>query len=257
MVGACNPPSDPGRVPISPRFLRHAPVLFVDFPAALGLRQIYSTFARGVLTLVPPLRGYADALTEAMCKVYEASAARFSPDQHAHYVYSPRELTRWSRALAQAMTERRLEDLAAAAASSTSGGAAPSAVALSAIAAAASKPVVSDVGSLVRLWAHEGERLFADRLVDLEDRRWTEQLIADIGRQEFGGGGGAASPSAAVVDKALRRPLLFSDWLTGRYESVDLAALREYVDARLKTFYEEELDVPVVLFDEVLEHALR
>lgn len=33
--------------------------------------------------------------------------------------------------------------------------------------------------------------------------------------------------------------------------------LRSYVKARLKVFYEEELDVPLVLFDEVLEHVLR
>ena len=33
--------------------------------------------------------------------------------------------------------------------------------------------------------------------------------------------------------------------------------LRDYVKARLKVFYEEELDVPLVLFDEVLEHVLR
>ncbi len=33
--------------------------------------------------------------------------------------------------------------------------------------------------------------------------------------------------------------------------------LRDYVQARLKVFYEEELDVPLVLFNEVLEHVLR
>ena len=33
--------------------------------------------------------------------------------------------------------------------------------------------------------------------------------------------------------------------------------LREYVKARLKVFYEEELDVPLVLFNEVLDHVLR
>ena len=31
-VGACNPPTDPGRKPLSPRFLRHAPVIYVDYP---------------------------------------------------------------------------------------------------------------------------------------------------------------------------------------------------------------------------------
>jgi dynein heavy chain 1 len=40
-VGACNPPTDPGRIPLSHRFLRHAPVLFVDFPSVASLHQIY------------------------------------------------------------------------------------------------------------------------------------------------------------------------------------------------------------------------
>jgi hypothetical protein len=90
-----NPPTDPGRVPLSPRFLRHAPLLLVDFPSRNSLMQIYGTFNRALLKLVPPLRGHADALTEAMVDVYGASQRRFTPDLHAHYIYSPRELTRW------------------------------------------------------------------------------------------------------------------------------------------------------------------
>jgi len=33
--------------------------------------------------------------------------------------------------------------------------------------------------------------------------------------------------------------------------------LHDYVQARLKGFYEEELDVKLVLFDQLLEHVLR
>lgn len=33
--------------------------------------------------------------------------------------------------------------------------------------------------------------------------------------------------------------------------------LRDYVQARLKGFYEEELDVKLVLFDQMLDHVLR
>ena len=40
-VGACNPPTDPGRVPLSHSFLRHAPLVMVDYPGELTLRQIY------------------------------------------------------------------------------------------------------------------------------------------------------------------------------------------------------------------------
>jgi dynein heavy chain 1 len=38
---------------------------------------------------------------------------------------------------------------------------------------------------------------------------------------------------------------------------VDREELRSYVKARLRVFYEEELDVQLVLFDEVLDHVLR
>lgn len=38
---------------------------------------------------------------------------------------------------------------------------------------------------------------------------------------------------------------------------MDREELREYVQARLKVFYEEELDIPLVLFNEVLDHVLR
>ena len=55
-VGACNPPTDAGRVRLSPRFLRHTPLMFVDFPAIPSLRQIYGTFNRALLKLVPALR---------------------------------------------------------------------------------------------------------------------------------------------------------------------------------------------------------
>lgn len=41
------------------------------------------------------------------------------------------------------------------------------------------------------------------------------------------------------------------------YIPVDQEELRDYVKARLKVFYEEELDVPLVLFNEVLDHVLR
>jgi dynein heavy chain 1 len=45
--------------------------------------------------------------------------------------------------------------------------------------------------------------------------------------------------------------------LSKDYIPVDREVLREFTKARLKVFYEEELDVPLVLFNEVLDHVLR
>jgi dynein heavy chain 1 len=213
-VGACNPPTDPGRVPLSTRFLRHAPVLMVDYPGSIALKQIYGTFARALLKVVPPLRRFAEALTEAMVEVYQLSQSHFTADQQAHYVYSPRELSRWVRGIYEAL--RPLESL--------------------------------DLDGLVRLWAHEGLRLFQDRLVHEYEKVWTDQLIDDVALRHF-----------PTIDRglALQRPILYSNWTTKDYLPIGREALRDFVKARLRVFYEEELDVPLVLYDDILDHVLR
>ena len=213
-VGACNPPTDPGRVPLSHRFLRHAPLIMVDYPGEVSLKQIYGTYSRALLKVVPNLRPYGEALTDAMVSFYLASQRQFTTDAQAHYVYSPRELTRWVRGIYEAI--KPLEVLA--------------------------------VEGLVRVWAHEALRLFQDRLVTEEERVWTDDNIDSIALQHF--------PSVNRED-ALSRPILFSNWTSKNYVPVDREVLREYVKARLKVFHEEELDVQLVLFNDVLDHVLR
>ena len=213
-VGACNPPTDPGRVPLSHRFLRHAPLVMVDYPGEISLKQIYGTYNRALLKVVPNLRPYSEPLTDAMVSFYLASQKRFTSDQQAHYVYSPRELTRWVRGLYEAI-----------------------------------KPLeVLSVEGLVRVWAHEALRLFQDRLVTEEERTWTDEQIDMFAMEHF---------PTINKDEALNRPILFSNWTSKNYIPVDREVLRDYTKARLRVFHEEELDVPLVLFNDVLDHVLR
>lgn len=100
---------------------------------------------------------------------------------------------------------------------------------------------IIQVEGLVRLWAHEALRLFQDRLVENSERIWTNENIDIIAMKHFPG---------IDSEKALARPILYSNWLTKEYLPVLRDELREHVRARLKVFYEEELDVPLVLFDE-------
>jgi dynein heavy chain 1 len=125
-VGACNPPTDPGRKPLSHRFLRHVPLVYVDYPGELSLKQIYGTFNRAMLRIIPSLRMYAEPLTNAMVEFYLLSQERFTVDQQPHYIYSPREMTRWVRGICEAI--RPLETMS--------------------------------VEELVRLYVHEALRLF-------------------------------------------------------------------------------------------------
>ncbi|PSS05288.1 dynein heavy chain, N-terminal region 1-domain-containing protein [Coniella lustricola] len=213
-VGACNPPTDAGRTPMGDRFLRHAPLIMVDYPGEQSLMQIYGTFNTAILKIIPSLRGYAEPLTQAMVRFYLESQQRFTPKIQPHYVYSPRELTRWVRGVYEAI--RPLEALS--------------------------------VEGLIRIWAHEALRLFQDRLVAEDERKWTDDAVHRIALDFF-----------PTIDEqqALGGPILFSNWLSKNYIPVDREQLRDFVKARLRTFCEEEVDVPLILFNDVLEHVLR
>eukprot|EP00741_Cyanophora_paradoxa_P023561 tig00021590_g22758.t1 len=213
-VAACNPPTDAGRVPLSPRFLRHSPLLLVDYPAPDALGHIYATLNRATLKLMPSLRANAQPLTDAMVETYALAQEHFTAEQQSHYVYSPRELTRWVRAMYEAL--RPLDAL--------------------------------PIEGLVRLFVHEGLRLFQDRLVRPDERAWMDQCLDQVAQKYF--------PTANLA-QALKRPILYSSWLSKHYVPVERDELRSYMKAKLKVFADEELDVPLVVFNEVLDHVLR
>ena len=211
-VGACNPPTDVGRHPLNNRFLRHCPLLYVDFPGKDSLRQIYGTFNRAILRKAGSVfSGQSEHLTEAMVEFYMQCQTHYTPDIQPHYIYSPRELTRWKHAINESIEN------------------------------------ISDTDGLVRLWAHEALRLFQDRLVLDEEKVWCDQLVDKVASQCF--------PS--LSSQALERPILFTNLLTNNYISCGKDELIKKIEAKLKTFYEEELNVPLVIFDSVLEHILR
>eukprot|EP00580_Thalassiosira_gravida_P013013 CAMPEP_0201649336 /NCGR_PEP_ID=MMETSP0493-20130528/39238_1 /ASSEMBLY_ACC=CAM_ASM_000838 /TAXON_ID=420259 /ORGANISM="Thalassiosira gravida, Strain GMp14c1" /LENGTH=1668 /DNA_ID=CAMNT_0048125185 /DNA_START=87 /DNA_END=5093 /DNA_ORIENTATION=- len=214
-VGACNPPTDAGRVVMSSRFLRHASLLLVDFPSRDSLTQIYRTFNGGIMKLFPHLKGETDVITEAMIELFTACQKRFKAEMQPQYFYSPRELSRWVRGIYESV-------------------------------------VHMDQGltreELVRIWAHEALRLFSDRLVGEDEVEWCSNKIDEVAKQLF---------AAIDHDEVLERPLFYSSWLTKDTKRVNREELKTFLTARLKVFYEEELDVPLVLFDQVLDHVLR
>ena len=44
---------------------------------------------------------------------------------------------------------------------------------------------IDSVDDLVRLWAHEALRLFEDRLVLEDEKKWCERLIDEVARRNF------------------------------------------------------------------------
>ena len=54
----------------------HVPVVYVDYPGYMSLTQIYGTFNRAMLRVVPNLRAYSDTLTNAMVEIYAMSQVK-------------------------------------------------------------------------------------------------------------------------------------------------------------------------------------
>ncbi|RLN69358.1 hypothetical protein BBJ29_000235 [Phytophthora kernoviae] len=219
-VGACNPPTDPGRVPLSLRLLRHAPLLLVDFPSYPSLKQIYGTFNRALLKLTPSLRSYVQPLTDAMVDVYDSNQKKFTAEMQPHYIYSPRELSRWMRALYEAIEPLEFE---------------------------------IDIETLVKLAFHEALRLFMDRLVTSDEQKWCFRMVKETLRNHFP----QSATALEVVEYGGQHPILFSTWLSKNYTEATTTDLRKHIEARLRVFYEEELNVQLVVFDSVIDHVLR
>lgn len=212
-VGACNPSTDPGRSPLSDRFLRHVTLIMVDYPGEKSLEQIYGTVNAGLMKCAPDLRGFTSSLTNAMMSVYHANKNHFT-HLRSHYVYSPRELTRWSKGIYGPLKETEYRDLS----------------------------------KLLRLWYHEGLRLFCDRLVEEDERLWSRQKFEEIAATNF--------PNFSLTD-VFNKPVLYSDWLSLVYESVDVREIKSFVSERLRVFSEEVIEAKLILHDDLLDYTLR
>lgn len=213
-VGACNDPSDPGRHQLSERFLRHVCVVMVDYPGKNSMMQIYESFNNAALKCAPDLRGFAKPLTAAMLEVYTKSKEHLTPAIQSHYVYSPRELTRWCRGILETIIQSSYGDITA----------------------------------LIRLWYHEGLRLFYDRLSGEKERQWTKILLTESASNHF---------PHTDLDQAFKEPVLYSKWLTSSYEPVPVDELTSFVHERCRVFSEEELEVDLILFEDMLDQTLR
>jgi len=173
-VGACNPPTDSGRVSLSHRFMRHTPLLMVDYPAENSLKQIYRCFNNALLKLHPNLKSHVDSLTNSMVEFYILNQQKFTVDIAPQYIYSPRELSRWIRGMYEAMEP--LE--------------------------------VMTIEELIRLWGHEGLRLFQDRLISNIEKNWCDIKLNEVACKYF---------TNIDIEQVLLRPILYSNWLSKVY----------------------------------------
>ncbi|KAK6589101.1 dynein heavy chain [Cryptosporidium xiaoi] len=249
-IGACNPPTDAGRHPLSDRFLRHSPILFVDFPGRSSLERIYSVFNRAILNPFSSLSKYADSLTRMMVDIYDASAKTLTVDLQPHYIYSPRELTRWKIAIYSGLHRRNGKDSANDGNNNQVNGPGGTGYGIGRIdvvdgSESEKEPSLRD---LVRLALYEGERIFQDRLVEKGEKEWSQDMMMETAKRHF---------SELNIETDLKRPLLFTSIVTSVCQEIPRSVVREFLESRLSTYYEEQGCGRFVFFDEFLDNVNR
>jgi len=73
----------------------------------------------------------------------------------------------------------------------------------------------------VRVWYHESQRVFADRLVNDEDRGWFSGLLSDRMSEDF---------NVSFQDVVTRDPLLYADFMTASSPAVESRPYLEITD---------------------------
>ncbi|CAI4034808.1 hypothetical protein SMKI_11G2590 [Saccharomyces mikatae IFO 1815] len=214
IVGACNPSTDPGRIPMSERFTRHAAILYFGYPSEKSLSQIYGTYYKAIFKLVPEFRSYSELFACASVHLYNECKTSYTTDHQPHYLFSPRELTRLVRGVYAAINNGPKQSLR----------------------------------SLIRLWAYEAWRIFADRLVEVKEKDSFEQLLYKIVAEYF--------PTQNLGNMS-STSILFSGLLSLDFKEVNKIDLVNFIEERFKIFCDEELEVPMVIHESMIDHMLR
>ncbi|XP_060831781.1 dynein axonemal heavy chain 1-like [Bombus pascuorum] len=216
-VGAMGPPGG-GRNPITDRLLRH--FHFIAFPEMEddAKRHIFGTILNAWLSVTPHFAHMLDAFVNSTLDLYTVICKQLLPTPHkSHYTYNVRDLGKVFQGMLMmnpAKIERREK--------------------------------------LLLLWYHENVRVFSDRLVNEQDRKWFDDLLRDTMSREF-----RCDPGEIVGDVTL----FFGDFV-GTSKQYDEITDRKKMERVLEEFLEDynattTTPMKLVLFQDAMDHICR
>eukprot|EP01083_Nonionella_stella_P111300 326422_1 len=219
MIGAMGPPGG-GRNPVSSRFLRHFNQIAhtdLEFDSLFG---IFNTILNSKMSAsyAEDITSMIGPLVKASIEVYLSVCESLLPTpSKSHYTFNLRDLSSVHQGLLQCASKH-----------------------------------MDSVDSFLRLWIHENRRVFQDRLINDEDRKWFDALLV------------SKSPQQIECDSSI--PLLFCDFIGGASEERSYQQVTD--SGKLQTVvleWLEEYNVDVgasmpmnlVLFADAIEHICR
>ncbi|VDD79742.1 unnamed protein product [Mesocestoides corti] len=223
-VACMNPTA--GSLTIDSRLQRHFAIFNLSFPGRDAVHSIYYSILSQHLE--QPAAGFpqviqrmASSLTDLAIDFHSRVTATFLPTAiKFHYAFNLRDLTN----VFQGLLFSRDECLKA--------------------------PL-----DLVRLWIHETERVYSDKMIDTADQTSFKKLLRDFVVKHF-------TELDVDEEKIFAKPLLYCHFTQGfgdpRYLQVDSTAnLAKLLNDALENYNELNATMNLVLFEDAVEHILR
>ncbi|KAI8732070.1 dynein heavy chain 6, axonemal isoform X3, partial [Biomphalaria glabrata] len=224
LAAACSPPGG-GRNPVSPRLFRHFSMFTIPSPTEMSLKQMFLAIINGfLLDFSRNARTLAEPIVNSAVELYFRMSSDLLPTPaKSHYVFNLRDLSKVVQGILQADAGIFREKI-----------------------------------QTVRLFIHETQRVFHDRLINNEDKLFFHKLMAEILYKTFNEN---FDPHSFIKD-----PLLFGNFMKMgcppeekfNEEISDMNKLQhvlgEYLDDLNLTSPKE---MRLVFFMDALEHITR
>ncbi|XP_061882783.1 dynein axonemal heavy chain 6 [Entelurus aequoreus] len=224
IAAACAPPGG-GRNPVTPRFIRHFSMLCLPTPSEQSLKQIIIAILSGFLKEFPqPVKDCSKQIVDSAVEIYNRLSVDLLPTPaKSHYVFNLRDLSKCVQGMLQCESSQ-----------------------------------VRDKNQIFRLFCHECQRVFHDRLINAQDKEYFNTIVCETAMKYFSIN---LQPSYFVTE-----PIIFGDFIKvgaekeeRLYEDLtDLnkiqAVLQDYLCDYNLTYSKES---KLVFFQDAIEHVSR
>ncbi|XP_066430423.1 dynein axonemal heavy chain 6 isoform X2 [Eleutherodactylus coqui] len=224
IAAACAPPGG-GRNPVTPRFIRHFSMLCLPTPSEHSLKQIFQAILNGFFMDFPPaVQQSATNIVDAAVEIYHRMSIDLLPTPaKSHYIFNLRDLSKCVQGILQC-----------------------------------DPGSMRDQAQIFRLFCHECQRVFHDRLINSEDKQYFHTMLSEMASKHF----------AVQIDSDyfVKNPIIFGDFIKVGADKADRvyedltdvekirSVLQDYLDDYNMT---NTKDVKLVFFQDAVEHVSR
>jgi dynein heavy chain len=223
-----------GRNDIPNRLKRQYNLFNVTMPSLVAVDNIFGSIIRGRLSpksVSPIVADVAVKLTDATIQLWQKTSAKMLPTPAKfHYLFNMRELSRVFAGLFEAPRDTIKDDV-----------------------------------YLVKLWRHECERVFTDKLTNQPDKDWESHAILDVIGEVFGQDMVNKVNGMCYFVNFLGDPIIDADGVVEEqrpklYEEVldtDLVRKKAFEFQKMHNEENKVGKLELVLFEYALEHLMR